>query len=622
MAIVFLVLLGLFAISAGNDSKSDLTIATTSGILQGKRETTLNKPLRLFLGVPYAQPPVGSLRFKPPVPILSEDIKIDASRFAPSCIQPHHIESVISSLLTPNRAEINEDCLFLNVYVPDNIDPNTPLPVMVWLAGEGFDYADPQQFDGSYLAVEGNVIVVTVNYRLSVFGFLSSLSEDAPGNVGLLDQRLALKWVKENIQHFGGNAENVTLFGRFTGSMSAVIHAFSPLNRAEQLFKRVILQSGVPVGDWAFDKNPLNVTFALAEAMNCLYSQLSDVVDCLRRQPAEVLLNAALNLPRRFRPIFDFHLIFETPLRAAMNAEYSPVDMMVGFNNDEGSLCVNALKAMQSSLYQKILHHTLSKSDFDELVKGNMFEFYKEHDPLADDLAVYNYKKSEGQLRKDFVDFCGDIYITARSQRLANLVAKKNSNVYMYELEHRPSFSINPTFIRAGHGDDVLYAFGLPLQMADLPKDEARLTRRMVEAVSNFARSGNPNPQDAHTQWPRYTTEKRELMSFTTFRDNEKSPIKASSHDAAVTFWHEIIPATLQRTCPLPPMTSALVAPEAFTDSDGEETYFLGTLITLPTAEYIMMGLLGASGFLFLLFIITVGLLYKAKRATLFHRLS
>ncbi|PRD31137.1 UNVERIFIED_CONTAM: Acetylcholinesterase [Trichonephila clavipes] len=474
-----------------NEEMSELTetVPTSVGLLRGKPTVVLTKRVNLFLGVPYAQPPIGSLRFKHPLALEAAHVERHATNFAPSCYQPHHLESVINPLLKPNRAVLSEDCLYLNIYVPES--SNASLPVMVWLAGEGFDFADPQQFDASYLAAEGNAIVVTVNYRLSVFGFLTILSEEAPGNAGLYDQRMALKWIKSNIEMFGGDPESVTLFGRFTGAMSAALHTFSPLSVEEKLFNRVIFQSGVPVGDWVFDRNPLNTTHKLAQATNCLFSEMSKIIECIRDYPADKLLSKAMDIPYRFRPIYDFNLIHENTISAASKSNYAPVDVMVGINNDEGSLCTIALNAFESPFYHKILHNNLTQADFSKLIQKHIEDFFRGENSVLSTLAEYEYNRnSEEKYRRKFLNFCGDIFIISRIQRLADVLGDRNSSLFYYVLKHRPSFSIQPHFIRAGHGDDVLYAFALPLQIQDLSDDERKLTKQIVRGIANFARSG------------------------------------------------------------------------------------------------------------------------------------
>ncbi|GFR15397.1 carboxylesterase 5A [Trichonephila clavata] len=594
------------------------TVPTSVGLLKGKLSMVLNKRVNLFLGVPYAQPPIGNLRFKHPLALEAAHVERHVTDFAPSCYQPHHLESVINPLLKPNRAVLNEDCLYLNIYVPDS--ENASLPVMVWLAGEGFDFADPQQFDASYLAAEGNVIVVTVNYRLSVFGFLTILSEEAPGNAGLYDQRMALRFIKSNIKNFGGDPESITLFGRFTGAMSAALHTFSPLSVEEKLFNRVIFQSGVPVGDWVFDRNPLNTTHKLAQATNCLFSEMTKIIECIRDYPADKLLSKAMDIPHRFRPIYDFNLIHENTISAASKANYAPVDVMVGINNDEGSLCTIALKAFESPFYHKILHNNLTRTDFSKLIQEHIQDFFRGENNVLSTLAEYEYNRnSEEKYRRKFINFCGDIFIISRIQRLADILGDKNSSLFYYILKHRPSFSIQPHFIKAGHGDDVLYAFALPLQIQNLSDAERKLTKQIVRGISNFARSGNPNPIDAHLEWPLYTPENKEVLNFDTARDLEvpRSTSKTVHEDSAE-FWNTIVPTIQSHQCQPPPRSSLLTSNIENTELD--ENTFLGLHMTLPTIEYVVIGLVGSTCLLLVLLFLTFNKLVNEKKSS-FRRL-
>lgn len=606
-----------------NEEMSEFTepVPTSVGLLKGKPTMVLDKRVNLFLGVPYAQPPVGDLRFKHPLALEAAHVERLATSFAPSCYQPPHLESVINPLLKPNRAVINEDCLYLNIYVPDS--QNDSLPVMVWLAGEGFDFADPQQFDASYLAAEGNVIVVTVNYRLSVFGFLTTLSGDAPGNAGLYDQRMALKWIKSNIEKFGGDSESITLFGRFTGSMSAAIHTFSPLSLEEKLFNRVIFQSGVPVGDWVFDRNPLNTTYELAQATNCLFSEMTKIFECIRDYPADKLLSKAMGIPFRFRPIYDFHLIHENAISAASKSNYAPVDVMVGINNDEGSLCTIALNAFESPFYHKILHNNLTEADFSKLIQEYIEDFFRGENDVLSTLAEYEYNRnSEEKYRRKFLNFCGDIFIVSRIQRLADVLVDKNTSLFFYVLKHRPSFSIQPHFIKAAHGDDVLYAFALPLQIEDLSDGERQLTQKIVRGITNFARSGNPNPMDAHSEWPMYTHERKEVMNFATDRDPQvpRSASKTVNEDSAE-FWNTIVPTIKSHQCQLLPRSSLLTSNIENTELNKDESTFLGIHMALPTVEYMVLGLIGSTCLLLILFLVTFNKLVNEKKSS-FRRLQ
>nr|XP_032834523.1 neuroligin-1-like isoform X4 [Petromyzon marinus] len=208
-------------------------IQTSYGKLRGTRVNLVNEilgPVNQYLGVPYAAAPVGERRFQPPEPPASWQQTRNATRFAPVC--PQNVQGVLLEVMLPvwftSNAEVvashlleqSEDCLFLNVYVPteDDIRDEGPRPVMMYIHGGSYMEGTGNLFDGSVLASYGNVIVVTLNYRLGVLGFLSMNDPAAKGNYGLLDQIQALRWISENIIHFGGDPLRVTVFGSGAGA--------------------------------------------------------------------------------------------------------------------------------------------------------------------------------------------------------------------------------------------------------------------------------------------------------------------------------------------------------------------------------------------------------------------
>ncbi|KAF8785346.1 Cholinesterase like protein [Argiope bruennichi] len=555
--ISFFLILSLVASSVYGVPDKPFKVKTSSGILVGRESEVLGKKLRLFLGIPYAQPPIENLRFKKPQPLDSPEIERNVTDFGPSCMQPQHVASVISPLLNPNAAQFSEDCLFLNIYVPNRTNLNASLPVMVWLPGEGFDFADPHQYDGSFLAVKGQAIVVTVNYRLSAFGFLTTLSDDAPANNGLFDQRMALKWVKRNIANFGGNPQNVTLFGRFTGSMSAAIHTFSPLSLEENLFQTVILQSGFPDGDWAYNSTPLNLTFEVARAVDCYFPELTEIISCLKEKSAEVILKAAMGLKSRFRPTVDYELIYGNIIHAVRNSRYAPLPVMVGLNENEGTLCTTALKAMGSEYYDKFLNGTLSSSDFSSLVDFYMSDFFKVHSSAANRIVDFFYKNYETNQQQSLLRFCGDLFIYSRAETFSNELAKHKKTLYVYNFNHKASFSSQPSFVTSAHGDDVLFALALTFKVDDLPEGEVKLTERIVSGLVNFAKTGNPNPLKSYPVWPQYTAEDRLVLDFVV--EGEASQIvHKTQHEKAAEFWTSVIPPVINGVCEMPPTTAGL----------------------------------------------------------------
>lgn len=538
--------LALLALAGALSAHKPTSVQTSSGLLTGFRSKAgHHHHVTQFLGVPYAQPPVGPLRFAPPQPLHADAAsqELDASRHGPSCYQPAHMKELMSNFLDHETAdsEMSEDCLTLNVYVPD-VEGSDRLPVIVWIPGEGFDYAVARQFDGSYLAQQSNAIVVTVNYRVSSFGFLSTLTADAPGNVGLFDQRMALKWVRKNIAHFGGNPRKVTIMGRFTGSMSVSVHLATPIK--EKLFEKAVMQSGIAVGDYVFDSSPLNTTRKLAGSLDCLRDTIVDMVTCLQEIPAPELLRATSQLGQFFKPVFDGELVVEEPLEAVKKGRHQAADVIIGTNQNEGSLCFLTLQYLKSAFFERLIQNRLTVQDVADMVQFHLRDFNVVDNDVLSKLVQheYHYQHIKEGLRAQYVQFCGDMYIAAHAEQMARLLAHhKKGSVYAYQFAHRPSFSRQPEFIGAAHGDDVLFALGLVLKQRDLPEAEVRLSTTMTAALGNFALDSNPSVvsgYDTELHWPEYTEEGELVMHFTT----AGSTARRSVLNRAVAFWHDIVP--------------------------------------------------------------------------------
>ena len=240
---LFLVLLFTFKAKS-----SDETIVTISnGQVQG--EIRINEltetEYRAFHAIPYANPPIGDLRFKPPEPFVDKwNEKYDASNSSRTPICPQIAEG---NFMNIDEDQLDEDCLYLSVYAPKNNSFSSQLPVLVWIHGGSFDRGIGMfPFHGPERLIEGDdIIMVSINYRVGILGFMSLGIPEIPGNMGLHDQVMALHWVQDNIAAFGGDPKSVTIMGESAGSWSAYYHIFSPLSKG--LFHRIIGQSGTPM---------------------------------------------------------------------------------------------------------------------------------------------------------------------------------------------------------------------------------------------------------------------------------------------------------------------------------------------------------------------------------------
>lgn len=249
---------------------SPILLRTKLGIVEGVRSIKFNKHLYTFLSVPYAKPPVGELRFKSPRPVERWEGILQATKWPPFCVQPSMTLASKSSPVHVLSQMMTEDCLYLNIWTPSlKFNKNHRRPVMVWLHGGAFQYGgiSVDENDGSALALLGDLVVVTLNYRISAFGFLNANNpRNGPNNVGILDQQLAMEWVQANIKQFGGDPQQVTLFGESAGGHSVGLHMISP--KSQPLFKRAIMQSGVPISLLrSYDVNTDNKGNTVAEGV-------------------------------------------------------------------------------------------------------------------------------------------------------------------------------------------------------------------------------------------------------------------------------------------------------------------------------------------------------------------
>src|SRR6202042_3721558 len=388
-ATVGIVLLAATTLQGAN-SKSHAKVDT--GKLEGKSDGTINA----FLGIPYAAPPVGDLRWKPPARPAKWQGTRKATEFGARCMQSRIYDDMIFRDPGPS-----EDCLYLNVWVPAR-RPGGRLPVMVWVYGGGFAAgatSEPRQ-DGTNLAKE-NVVVVSMNYRLGIFGFFAhpelakENAHNATGNYGLMDQSAALEWVKRNIAQFGGDPGNVTIFGESAGSFSVSEQMASPVSKG--LFHKAIGESG---GAFASHALPMRTKDQAAEegARFAKDKLNADTLAALRALPAQKVLDAQLALKGegRFAPNIDGYFLPESPEAIFAAGKQSDVPLLAGWNRDEGSFGMPKDKQYAAALKGIATKDFTAKSD----------EFLKLY--AADDNA---------QAARSLEDYEGDYFIAFSTWR-------------------------------------------------------------------------------------------------------------------------------------------------------------------------------------------------------------
>ena len=386
---------------------------------------------------------------------------------------------------------MSEDCLYLNIFRPTTAAGN--LPIVVFIPGEGFDFADAAQFDGSILSQAADVIVVTVQYRVGVFGFLQTDDGVAEGNMGLSDILESLRWVKVNARSLGGDSSKITLFGRFSGSMASSLLLTSPVLRNPEnyslpLFTRVILSSGIAVSDWTLEVDPTKRAETLKGKLSCESSS------CLMTKSEEDILAAA---SFGWRPTVDHVLVDQEPLKELKegNIATGVTQVMIGRNQMDGTICLLTHWAMQSKFFSKLVSDEISKKDLMTMIKMDI-EIYSQGKIDMNEALKGVLKSNKKSLRDKYLDFCSSALIHNPAKNFAKLLRDmKSVQVYEYEFQERAPESIVPSFVtHAGHGDDIIYALGLVQKSLEATEQQKEVSTLFMKVLSNFMETGNPDP--------------------------------------------------------------------------------------------------------------------------------
>jgi para-nitrobenzyl esterase len=454
-----------------------LTAKTVQGKVAGK--TINDGKVNAFLGLPYAAPPVGDLRWKAPQPAAKwKDVR-DASKFGAHCAQG----KVFDDMIFQDGAG-SEDCLFLNVYTPASAKAGSKLPVMFWIHGGGYSggASSEPRHNGDFLPLKG-VVLVTINYRLGVFGFLATAdlakeANGATGNYGLLDQVAALQWVKENIGQFGGDPGNVTIFGESAGSFAVSTLMAAPSARG--LFHKVIGESGAAFSDPA----PTDVLETRENADSAWVDSLGvKSLAELRALPTDKVLDAAKNKKGGFWPVVDGKFLTEPVSDTFAAGKQAHVPLLAGWNRDEGSFF--AMRPMTA-----------------EQFKGMVSGLFKER---ADEFLKLYPAETDAQALRSAIDYGSDNFIAFSTWKWIEAHKKTGeSPIYRYhfELAATPSKFHPGTF--AFHSDDIEYVFGTldTRPGAEWRPEDRKLSEQVMSYWTNFARTGDPNGPGLPT-WPK-----------------------------------------------------------------------------------------------------------------------
>ncbi|XP_035896767.1 venom carboxylesterase-6-like [Anopheles stephensi] len=579
--IVFFMLLSSTVITARTSEKLKVTLPHGGTLIGRYLNTNSGQGILAFLGIPYAKPPTNELRFKAPKPFGGWVGVRFATTDAPLCTQrdPYRRDEAISGI---------EDCLQLNVYVPERprmqlADSNgtKSLPVMVFFHGGGWQCGSgTRSFYGPDYLLEHDIIYIGANFRLGPLGFLSTETADCPGNNGLKDQNLVLRWIHENIASFGGDPRSVTVFGESAGGASGTYHMMSPLSKG--LFHRVISQSGVNLNAWAQPAHP-GVAQArsvqLGQMLQCpqgIDGRFAEMLNCLRHVPAE-------EITRKFYdfflwdtdPMIPFPPVVEQDAPGAFitkhpREEYEPhaigLPWMTGLTLDEGALKSASLINLPE------LRQSLN-DNWDRALPISLY--YDHHEPARQrqitqhiNSFYFNNQKLVEATEKNLTNLYSDAWFLAGMDEYLRIrllghdrrssTSIKSGPTYVYLFAQKASASFTEIF-KGGrekyygvcHAEELQYIFPIAKEIPNfhtsVPSDEELEIRRLIiQLWVNFARTGNPTPARETDRtiphWPSIDQFPLQYLRIGSI-DSSKEPILALESglfEERATFWREL----------------------------------------------------------------------------------
>ncbi|XP_062552223.1 juvenile hormone esterase-like [Armigeres subalbatus] len=472
-----------------------------------------------FIGIPFAQPPVGKLRFANPVPNKPwcEQGDYNATVEKSMCVQKNELFPVAEAMGS-------EDCLYLNVYRPKGQNTSkAALPVMVYIHGGGYfsGSASPGIVGPEYFMDTKRVVLVTIQYRVGVFGFLATGDKVAPGNFGLKDQTLALQWVKKNIKKFGGNPSLVTIFGQSAGGGSVHMHMISPMS--EGLFSRAIVMSGNAIAPWNFPtKDPLSLARQQAEAVDipCAMNLTSEqLIDGLRNVDALVLSNSISKLKpwsvdplTLYRPVIESPnlsnqaFLVKDPRESWRKGNYQQIPWMTGYISNDGAVRAIAISTNQQLLkdlnanISTLLPLLMEKEPTNEFLMSLKDRFFA--DSANDEWITEGNAQQLIRLYTE-AGFLFPLHSSVKQHVISADTQLAPVSIYKFSFQGPYSYSSlytsNPEKRNFGvvHCDELIYLFRSPLLFPDFPhkSKEARMSHRLVEFFIDFAINGVATPR-------------------------------------------------------------------------------------------------------------------------------
>jgi para-nitrobenzyl esterase len=509
LAALTLTAAGATAARAGTTATDRAPVAATSdGAVRGATAGTVSE----FLGLPYAAPPTGNLRWRAPQPAAAWTGVRDATTFGPSCPQAP------SPFAPPGQ--FSEDCLYLNVYTPAARSSFGGRPVLVWIHGGGLEQDGARDYDGTKLAADG-VVVVTINYRLGALGFLAHpalASHGAAGNYGLMDQQAALRWVQRNIARFGGDPGNVTIAGQSAGGLSVLAQMVSP--GARGLFQRAIVQSGT----FALNQRPLAVAEAAGEKFATAVGCADQSAACLRSAPvSDLVANFGVEIPG----VVDGAVLTQPIGTALARGQFARVPVINGITHDEELLFVDGLKLTVSQGTNIPLAAPLDGSE--TTYEADIAQALGVSPARAAAIAAV-YPLSANPTRPDevFGLAVSDASFACPALQVDRQTAARGVPTYAYQFndDAAPGFGLG----QATHGAELPYLFDLPNSPVVLNAGQQALAASMRTDWASFAGTGNPSSRAL--PWPSFNGTR--VLSLVPLQSQVTTDFAAAHH---CSFW-------------------------------------------------------------------------------------
>ncbi|CAD6205731.1 GSCOCT00009989001.2-RA-CDS [Cotesia congregata] len=486
-----------------------LIVETSLGKIRGHyKKTFLGNFYRAFEGVPYAEPPLGALRFRDPEPIRPWSGTLFAGRIEGNCMAYLHEKMAVNG----DRVEGTEDCLYLNIYTPENKTMSRMLPVLFYMHGGSFQFGTGNRAESRYI-MNRDVVFVSVNYRLGPFGFLSTEDEVVPGNMGLKDQSLAIKWVKNHIEAFGGDPNRITLVGLSAGGASVQYHYLSPMSRG--LFHAGISISGTALDCWAQTENSLEKSKKLASILGCPTTNTSSMVECLRTRPGKGISQAVGEFqPWLFNPLTAFGPVIERkspkafinrpPVEIIINGDVADLPWMTTLVSEEG-LYPGAEFAGDEELMKELDSNWNRIIPY--LLEFNFTVPVSEHQEVAQKIREYylGSRKVDKKSIMSVIHMVGDRLFAVDAEKAARMMAEANKSPVWFSLySFRKPDSLSDLFIPSkpnlgvSHADDLRLVLNDPRRPEITDGKSLAMQKVLLDIWISFATDGIPK---ANTRW-------------------------------------------------------------------------------------------------------------------------